>query len=184
MLIEACRDGEPPSPALARESLAGWSGERLAQALAGIRAARTPRRRSRAGGAHRRRMLAFAAVVHAELAFRHLDARGRPRRRPTSRWARACSLCCPRRRRRPRCGRAGSWAWAAATAVTSSWTGARWFREGLGPRPDDGRLLLALGSVDEWMADYRNPVCPSAAECPSSATREQYLAVEWERQRL
>jgi tetratricopeptide (TPR) repeat protein len=185
MLLEACRDGEPPSPVLARESLAGWSGERLSQALAGIRAARAPTpadpapdERIDAG------LLAFAAVVHAELAFALRD-RAQAAAKAHLDMGQGLLALLP--------------ATAETAALKARWflgvgcrhrrdfeldEARRWLRAGLAASPEDARLLLALGSVDEWMAEYDNPICPSAGECPSSAAREQYLAIEWERQRL
>lgn len=185
MLLEACR-GEPPGSLLAREALAGWAGARLAQALAGISSARAqasadPGAVARAGDG----LLAFAAAVHTDLAFAALDARqGAPATahfemarglvgllaEPTSppdlkpRWFLAVGC---RHRRDFELDQARAW-----------------LRAGLAARPDDPRLLLALGSADELMATFRNSVCASVAECATSAAREQYLGVEWERQRL
>jgi hypothetical protein len=186
MLLEACRYGEPPSPVLARESLAGWNSDRLAQALAGIRASRAP---SLAGPATEERvdarLLAFAAVVHAELAFAFLDGLKPDAAKAHLDMGRGLLALLPET--------------AETASLRARWflaVGCRhrrdfeldqaraWFRAGLAASANDAPLLLAQGSADEWMAGYRNPVCPSAAECPGAPAREQYLAVEWERQRL
>src|SRR5262245_12907849 len=73
MLLEAARSGAPPAPTLARESLAQWTSDRLTQALAGLshdraRATAQPDSPARADD----RLLAFAAVLHADLAFGQL----------------------------------------------------------------------------------------------------------------
>lgn len=186
MLLEACRSGQPATTILARESLAGWTGARLAQALAGIGFARAEAAADPGSPARvDDRLLAAAAVVHAELAFGHLDGLQQAAAKAHFDMARGLLELLPEAA--PPAGLKARWFLAVGCRHRRDFeldTARAWFRAGLGVQPDDARLLLALGSVDELMATFRNVVCPSAAECPNAASRDRYLGVEWDRQKL
>jgi hypothetical protein len=185
MLLDAAR-GAPPAPELAREALAAWAGDRFAQALAGIgydrtRAAAEPGAVARADD----RTLAFAAMLHADLAFARMDALDDSSARAQLEMARGLLALLPDAtvpaRLKPR------WFLGVGCRYRRDFElekARAWLRAGLDGAPDDPGLLLALGSADELMATFRNPVCGTAAECPGRVARESYLAVEWDRQRL
>jgi len=186
MVLDACRGGESAGQRLAREALGAWTSERLTAALAGLRddraqAATDPLRSARADD----RTLSFAAIVHTQLAFGQMDLRQDAAARVQLEMTRGLLALLPEETTPP--GLKRRWHLAVGCRYRRDFEldeARRWLRAGLAVYPQDAELSLALGSADELTATFRNEACPSAAECPGGRVREQYLAVEWDRQGL
>jgi hypothetical protein len=186
MLLEACRGGEATALQLGKESLGSWPAERLNGALAAIRDARVHSQRDPLQAARLSdATLTFAALLHTDLAFGALDDFESLSARAHLDMAGGLLRLLPEetahRDLRPR------WILAIGCRYRRDFDldEARvWLKAGLAAYPGDARLLLALGSADEVMATYRNPVCPTVAECGSARERERYLSVEWDRRSL
>lgn len=181
MVIEACR-GETMTRRLCAESLRSWTAERLAGALAGIRAARAQAQGAPDAARVDDSTLAFAALVHTDLAFDALGAQDQAAARAHLDLAGGLLGLLPDTTAVPELKRRWTLAVGCRYRRDFALDEARaWLGAALARYPDDPRLLLALGSADELTATYRNPVCPTSAECPTASERERYTRVEWDR---